>query len=92
MGGEAISEGSSELYDFARLERAVQTLVEKYRSLQGENAMLRGALEEREGQIRTLDGEMLELNQRRQDVAKRVDDLIAQIEQLDARFGADSAE
>jgi hypothetical protein len=28
------------------------------------------------------------MNQSRQDAAKRIDDLIAQIDQLDARFGA----
>ena len=34
--------------------------------------------------MRTLDGELLEMNQRRQDAAKRIDDLISQIDRIDA--------
>ena len=38
--------------------------------------------------IGVLEGELLELNQRRQDAGKRIDELISQIEHLDARLGA----
>ena len=41
-------------------------------------------LARRTERIRTLEGEILEANQRRQDVGKRIDELIAQIDQLDA--------
>ena len=51
-----------------------------------ENAALRRELEQRSQRIRALDGKLLEANQKRQDVAKRIDELIAQIDQLDASF------
>jgi septal ring factor EnvC (AmiA/AmiB activator) len=70
----------------------VRTLVEKYRVIQGENASLRTELEGRDSRIRSLDDQILEMNQTRQDAAKRIDDLIAQIDQLDARFDASSSD
>jgi septal ring factor EnvC (AmiA/AmiB activator) len=70
----------------------VRSLVEKYRVIQGENASLRTELDGRDSRIRSLDDQILEMNQSRQDAAKRIDDLIAQIDQLDARFGASSSE
>jgi predicted nuclease with TOPRIM domain len=67
----------------------VRSLVEKFRVLQAEkNAALRAELEGRDSRIRSLDDRILEMNQSRQDAAKRIDDLIAQIDQLDARFDA----
>jgi hypothetical protein len=53
-----------------------------------ENARLRVLLEEREQRIRMADGQILDLNQRRQDVAKRIDDLIAQILLLESQLAA----
>ena len=70
----------------------VRSLVEKYRVLQGENASLRVDLEGRDSRIRSLDDQILEMNQNRQDVAKRIDDLIAQIDHLDERFSASSSD
>jgi septal ring factor EnvC (AmiA/AmiB activator) len=70
----------------------VRSLVEKYRLLQRENASLRTDLEGRDSRIRSLDDQILEMNQSRQDAAKRIDDLIAQIDQLDARFSASSSD
>ena len=70
----------------------MRSLVEKYRALQGENASLRADLEGRDSRIRSLDDQILEMNQNRQDAAKRIDDLIAQIDQLDERFSASSSE
>ena len=66
----------------------MRSLVEKFRVLQAENAALRTELEGRDSRIRSLDDRILEMNQGRQDAAKRIDDLIAQIDQLDARFDA----
>jgi peptidoglycan hydrolase CwlO-like protein len=60
--------------------------------LQGEIASLRADLEGRDSRIRTLDDQILEMNQSRQDAAKRIDDLIAQIDQLDERLGASSSD
>jgi hypothetical protein len=53
--------------------------VARQRALRAENVRLRALLEEREHLL-------LDLNQRRQDASKRIDDLIAQIDALDARF------
>ncbi len=54
--------------------------------LASENVRLRSELEQRELRVRSLDDELLEMNQRRQDATKRIDDLIAQIDQIDARL------
>ena len=70
----------------------MRTLVKKYRVLQGENASLRADLEGRDSRIRSLDDQILQMNQNRQDAAKRIDDLIAQIDQLGERFSASSSD
>jgi septal ring factor EnvC (AmiA/AmiB activator) len=64
----------------------VRALVEEQRRLRGETAVLREQLRERSRAVRSLEGQLLEANQRRQDVAKRIDDLISQIAQLDQHF------
>ena len=45
---------------------------------------MRRELEHRGQRIRALDSKVLEANQKRLDVVKRIDELIAQIEQLEA--------
>ena len=50
----------------------------------GEVAVGRG--DELEVRNRRVDEQLLEANQRRQDVGKHIDELIAQIDQLDAQF------
>ena len=83
--GEPLAEGgvpapaASEAPDFARLVRAVEGLIERHQQVLLENEELRRELGERDEQLRVL-------NQRRQDAIKHLDDLIAQIDQLDARF------
>jgi pyrimidine operon attenuation protein/uracil phosphoribosyltransferase len=69
----------------------VKALVEQARELERENARLRARLSEREKRVQLLDHRILELNQRRQDVAKRIDDLITQIDQLESRSGTTAA-
>jgi len=61
-------------------------LVADYEHLRSENAALRGDVHEKNRRIRHLDAQVLEANQRRQDVRKHIDELIAQIDQLDAQF------
>ena len=61
-------------------------LASAYRRQRGENLALRRDLEQKSQRIRALDGKLLEANQKRQDVAKRIDELIAQIDQLDSSF------
>jgi chromosome segregation ATPase len=52
---------------------------------------LRRRLEEKNRRIRSLEGQLLDANQKRQDVAKRVDELISQLDHLDAQLAtADS--
>lgn len=62
-------------------------LVDRHREAVRENVRLRGLLEDRDQRLRLLDGQILELNQRRQDVGKRIDDLVAQIQLLENQFG-----
>jgi septal ring factor EnvC (AmiA/AmiB activator) len=73
-------------YDFPRLQRAVEALAEAHRRLRGENAGLRRKVEEKSRRIRSLEEQMLEANQKRQDVAKRIDELVAQLDHLDAQL------
>ena len=75
-----------------RLERALETLLGRYRALQEENRRLGRTLEEREVRVRALDGQLLEMNQRRQDAAKRIDDLLSQIDRIDAELGSADSE
>lgn len=86
--GGPISSQADTTYGFERLERAVAKLVEEYRALRRENARLIRELGDRDHRIGVLEGQILELNQRRQDVGKRIDELISQIEHLDTRLGA----
>jgi chromosome segregation ATPase len=96
-GGSIISEVSSNAgivagdsesaYDFERLERAVDALLGSSERLRLENRQLREQLASRVQRIQALESELRHANQRRQDIAKRVDELIAQIDQLDAQLG-----
>ncbi|MBW2269331.1 MAG: hypothetical protein JRH16_12220 [Deltaproteobacteria bacterium] len=47
---------------------------------------LRGEVDGQRQRVRSLEGQLLEANQKRQDVAKRVDELIAQLDHLDGEF------
>lgn len=62
-------------------------LLERHRSWAQENQALSRELAAQQDRTRELEAQVLELNQRRQDVAKRVDDLIAQIELLEGKLG-----
>jgi len=66
----------------------VTALVERHRDALRTNTQLCELLEERENRLRLADGQILELNQRRQDVAKRIDDLVAQILLLENQLAA----
>ena len=52
----------------------------------GLNAQLRGEVDTQRRRLRSLEGQLLGANQKRQDVAKRIDELIAQIDHLDGEF------
>ena len=74
-------------YDLDRLERAVTALIDSTAGLRQENRLLREQLGSRLQRIQALESELRHANQRRQDIAKRIDELIAQIDHLDAQLG-----
>jgi chromosome segregation ATPase len=84
--GDAAIRSASSAYDWDRLERAVGALAAQHETLRKEMRALRGDLGERNQRIRVLEAQLLEANQRRQDTCKRVDELIAQLDQLDAQL------
>jgi septal ring factor EnvC (AmiA/AmiB activator) len=88
------SEGASDrAYDWSRLERAVATLVARHRRLQDELCTLRVELADRDHHLRRLEAQLIEANQRRQDAVKHIDELISQLDQLDAQLmSAESAQ
>lgn len=63
-------------------------MAERHRDALRANTQLCELLEERENRLRRADGQILELNQRHQDVAKRIDDLVAQILLLENQLAA----
>jgi uncharacterized protein YhaN len=85
-GALPIPDRDREHFDFARLERAVAALSEAHGRLRRENAGLRRKVEEKARQMHTLEERLLEANQKRQDVAKRIDELLAQLDHLDTQL------
>jgi len=85
--GCSIPGGREKGYDFKRLERAVSSLARAYRSAQEDKGALRRRVEEQNRHLRSLEGRLLEANQRRQDVAKRIDELVAQLDHLEGQLG-----
>ena len=79
-------------FDFDRLERAVAALVEQHERMQKANHELRTGIRERDERIRRLEAELLEANQRRKDVGKRIDELIGQIDAIEAGLQASEDE
>ncbi len=79
---------SESVYDLDRLEDAIASLVDQNSRLREERAAIRGELDEKAKRVQMLEGQLLEANQRRQDVAKRIDELVAQMDSLDAQLEA----
>lgn len=86
-----ISDDHRDMFDFERLERVVAALVAAHREVSVENVGLRVRLEEKARGIRSLEGQLLEANQKRQDVSKRIDEMIAQLDHLDAQLASAEA-
>lgn len=61
-------------------------LAASHRHLLTENARIRRELGEATRRVRTLDGQLIAANQRRQDASKRIDELIAHLDQLDSQL------
>ena len=95
MGGtplQATSRDVSSDFDLARLERVVTELAERQVGLHKANAELREQLNQRDSRVRALEEQLRTANQLRQDVAKRIDELIGQIDQLDAQLESAQSE
>lgn len=61
--------------------------MKSHQRLQQEQSALREDLEKKERRIRELDEQLLDANQRRQEAGKRIEELITQLDHLDAQFG-----
>jgi len=73
---------------FERLEALVRALVDRFQASRAREAELRGTVSEREGRIRTLEEQVIQLNQSRRDATKRIDELIGVLDRLEAQIGA----
>jgi chromosome segregation ATPase len=72
------------LGNLERLDELVRDLVDRHVRLRREHSALRKTLADRDARLRTLDANLREANQCRQDAVKRIDDLIAQLERVEA--------
>jgi len=78
----ARSEGSQ----FERLEALVRSLVDRHRALNADRKQLRERVAQRDARIRALDARLVQSNQQRRDAAKRIDELAAQIDRVEAEI------
>lgn len=69
---------------FERLEALVRTLVDRHRALALEREQLRARLTQRDARVKALDTQLVQLNQTRRDAAKRIDELVAQLDHVQA--------
>ena len=69
---------------FERLEALVRTLVDRHHALTTGQKQLRERVAQREARIKALDTQLVQSNQQRRDAAKRVDELLAQLERVEA--------
>jgi uncharacterized protein involved in exopolysaccharide biosynthesis len=69
---------------FERLEALVRALVERHRALSASQQQLRERVALREARIKALDAQLVESNQRRRDAAKRIDELVGQLDRVEA--------
>ena len=72
--------------EIERLERAVQSLADRFAALRDENTKLARDVAERDQRIAELEGEVRRQGQTRREVARRIDDLVGQIDQLEGRL------
>jgi len=76
--------------DFERLEQAVRMLVQQARELRAEKVTLNRELAARDRVVRELEERLLDARQLRHDAIKRIDDLLSQVDNLDAHLAASS--
>jgi chromosome segregation ATPase len=75
-----------DLKNFERLESLVRELVDRHAALRGEHAETLAQISLREERIDELEERVLALNQSRQDAAKRIDELISQLDRVEAEL------
>jgi chromosome segregation ATPase len=81
---------------FERLEALVRELIARHQALSADRVQLRARVAERDARIKALDAKLVELNHARRDAAKRIDELVVQLERVEAevarRLGAVASE
>lgn len=83
MSDRAARSGGSQ---FERLEALVRSLVDRHRALNADRKQLRERVAQRDARIRSLDARLVQSNQLRRDAAKRIDELAAQIDRVEAEL------
>jgi septal ring factor EnvC (AmiA/AmiB activator) len=73
---------------FDRLDAVVGELVGRHAALRDENAKLAVELAARDRRIEELEGELRRVNHSRREASRRIDEMIAQIDQLEGRLVA----
>ena len=86
-----IVSGISTLHDFKHLEEAVTALVDRYERARADIATLRTNLAARDALLNAQEEQIRDLNQKRQDAAKRLDQLIEELDRLDEELDDRSA-
>lgn len=79
-------------YDLDRLERAIRRLVAQQQALARENGALRDRLQARDAEVERLESELESARGRRERALERVDDLIGELDRLDALLDVSMAE
>lgn len=70
-----------------RLESLVSSLIARYEALSAEHVQLRHGIKDRDARIKALEAQLVDSNQTRRDAAKRIDDLLAQFDRVEAEVG-----
>jgi len=87
LGGTvATASAQDSNFDFPRLERAVESLLAAHEQLRGENDALRAELAARDERVGDLESALRDQQQRRADAIVRIDALVEQLVELDARL------
>ena len=84
LGGASLADDA--IYGYARLQHAVESLLESHDQLRQENEELAAALEARAGEVGKLEAAVDEYQRRRSDAQERIDALVGELEELDERL------
>jgi predicted nuclease with TOPRIM domain len=73
-------------YDYPRLQRAVEALLDVHEQLRAENTELRAALASGDERVHDLEAALRDQQQRRAAAIARIDALVSQLEKLDGQL------